>query len=196
MPRINPLVFIAVLFIAGFAAAYSFRFTPGGSQSQGRGVAGGPFSLSDPSGKRVTDQDFRGKLMLVFFGYTHCPDVCPTELQNMTEIIGKLGPDAKQIAPIFISVDPARDTPEALSTYVNNFSPHITGLTGTQDEIANVAKAYRVYYKKAGGSGDNYSVDHSAFVYLMGRDGNYITHFLFNTPPETVLKEIRKYISG
>jgi protein SCO1 len=196
MPRINPLVFIVALFIAGFAAAYSIRFTPGGSPGQRQALIGGPFSLSDPGGKRVTDRDFRGKLMLVFFGYTHCPDVCPTELQNMTEIIGKLGPDAKQIAPIFISVDPARDTPEALSTYVNNFSPQITGLTGTESEIASAAKAYRVYFRKAGGNRDNYSVDHSAFVYLMGRDGNYITHFMFNTPPETVVKEIRKYISG
>jgi protein SCO1/2 len=196
MPRINPVLFVVILFVAGFAAAYSIRFTPGGSQSQGRALIGGPFSLSDPDGKRVTDRDFRGKLMLVFFGYTHCPDVCPTELQNMADVIGKLGPDANQIAPIFISVDPARDTPEALSAYVGNFSPRITGLTGTQDEIASAAKAYRVYFKKADGNQNNYSVDHSAFVYLMDRDGNYITHFMFNTPAETVVKEIKKYISG
>ncbi len=196
MPRINPLLFVAVLFIAGFAAAYSYRFTPGGSFSQGRALIGGPFSLSDSSGKRVTEHDFQGKLMLVFFGYTHCPDVCPTELQNMSDVIGKLGPDAKQIAPIFISVDPARDTPRAVADYVGNFSPQIIGLTGTQDEVASAAKAYRVYFKKAGGSQGNYFVDHSAFIYLMDRNGKYITHFMFNAPADTVVKEIRKYITG
>jgi protein SCO1 len=196
MPRINPFLFVIALFIAGFAAAYSIRFTPEGSRTEGRALIGGPFSLSDPSGKRVTDSDFRGKLMLVFFGYTHCPDVCPTELQNMAEVIGKLGPDAQQVAPIFISVDPARDTPEALSSYVENFSHSITGLTGTQDEVASAAKAYRVFFRKADGNQDNYSVDHSAFVYLMDRNGNYITHFMFNTPAETVVKEIKKHISG
>jgi protein SCO1 len=194
MPRINPVLFVIVLFIAGFAAAYSIRFTPEGTRSEGRALIGGPFSLADTDGKRVTDRDFRGKLMLVFFGYTHCPDVCPTELQNMATALEKLGPDAKQVAPIFISVDPARDTPEALSAYVGNFSPLIKGLTGTQDEVASVAKAYRVYFKKADGGSDQYTVDHSVFVYLMDRDGNYITHFMFNTPPETVVNAIKKHI--
>jgi protein SCO1/2 len=196
MPRINPLLFIVVLFIAGFVAAYSIRFTPGGSFSQGRPLVGGPFSLTGTDGKRVTDRDFRGRLMLVFFGYTHCPDVCPTELQNMTDVLAKLGPDAKKIAPIFVSVDPARDTPQDIADYVSNFSPQIIGLTGTRDEVVSVAKAYRVYYKKVGSDPASYAVDHSAFVYLMDRNGNYITHFLFNTPPDTVLKEINKYISG
>ena len=196
MPRINPLLFIAVLFIAGFAAAYSIRFTPEGSRTEGRALVGGPFSLADTDGKRVTDRDFRGKLMLVFFGYTHYPDVCPTELQNMATVLEKLGPDAKQVAPIFISVDPARDTPEALSAYVNNFSPLIKGLTGAQDEVASAAKAYRVYFKKADGGPDNFTVDHSVFVYLMDRDGNYITHFMFNSPPENMVNVIKKHISG
>lgn len=196
MPRINPLLFVVILFIAGFAAAYSIRFTPEGSRTQGRALVGGPFSLTDTDGKRVTDRDFRGKLMLVFFGYTHCPDVCPTELQNVVTVMDKLGPDAKHVAPMFISVDPARDTPEALSAYVNNFSPLIKGLTGTEEEVASAAKAYRVYYKKAGGSADNYTVDHSVFVYFMDRDGNYITHFLFNSPPEDMVNAIKKHISG
>jgi protein SCO1/2 len=193
MPRINPLLFIVVLFIAGFAAAYSIRFTPEGSRTEGRALVGGPFSLADT--KRVTDRDFRGKLMLVFFGYTHCPDVCPTELQNMATVLEKLGPDAKQVAPLFISVDPARDTPEALSAYLGNFSPLIKGLTGTQDEVASAAKAYRVYFKKADGGPDDYTVDHSVFIYLMDRDGNYITHFMFNSPPENIVNVIKKHIS-
>ncbi len=195
MPRINPVLFVIALFVAGFAAAYSIRFAPEASRTEGKALIGGPFSLSNTDGKRVTDRDFRGKLMLVFFGYTHCPDVCPTEMQNMADVMAKLGPDAKQVAPIFISVDPVRDTPQALSDYVKNFSPLIAGLTGTQDEVASAGKAYRVYFRKADGGSENYTVDHSVFVYLMDRDGNYLTHFMFNTPPETIVDVIKKQIS-
>jgi protein SCO1 len=197
MPRINPIVFIIVLFVAGFAAAYSIRFpSGGGSRSEGVALIGGPFSLTDTKGNHVTDAGFRGKLMLVFFGYTHCPDVCPTELQNVADVLGKLGAGAKDLAPIFISVDPARDTPEALSAYLGNFSPQITGLTGTPEEIAAAAKAYRVYFKKADGSPGDYTVDHSVFVYLMGRDGKYLTHFMFNTPAATMAATIGKHLAG
>ena len=196
MPRINPVLFVIALFVAGFAAAYSIRLAPEGSRTEGRALIGGPFTLADTAGKRVTDRDFRGKLMLVFFGYTHCPDVCPTEMQNMADVMEKLGPDAKQVAPVFISVDPVRDTPEALSDYVKNFSPLITGLTGSQEEIASVAKAYRVYFRKADGGPEDYTVDHSVFVYLMDREGNYLTHFMFNTPAENMVSVIKKHISG
>jgi protein SCO1/2 len=196
MPRINPVLFVIALFVAGFAAAYSIRLAPEGSRTEGRALIGGPFTLADTAGKRVTDRDFRGKLMLVFFGYTHCPDVCPTEMQNMADVMEKLGPDAKQVAPVFISVDPVRDTPEALSDYVKNFSPLITGLTGSQEEIASAAKAYRVYFRKADGGPEDYTVDHSVFVYLMDREGNYLTHFMFNTPAENMVSVIKKHISG
>ncbi len=196
MKRVNPVLFVIVLFVAGFAAAYSIRFAPEGTRTEGKALIGGPFSLVDTNGKRVTDGDFRGKLMLVFFGYTHCPDVCPTEMQNMTEVMDKLGADASQVAPIFISVDPARDTPESLSAYVKNFSPRITGLTGSVDEVASAAKAYRVYFRKAEGGSDDYTVDHSVFVYLMDRQGDYLTHFMFNTPADTMVSVIKKHISG
>ncbi len=195
MPRINPVLFVIALFVLGFAAAYSIKLAPEGSRTEGKALIGGPFSLADTDGKRVTDRDFRGKLMLVFFGYTHCPDVCPTELMNMTQVMEKLGADAKQVAPIFISVDPVRDTPESLSAYVKNFSPLIAGLTGSQEEVASAAKAYRVYFKKAAGGSEDYTVDHSAFVYLMDREGNYLTHFMFNTPAENIVSVIKKYIS-
>lgn len=196
MSRIKLVLFVIALFAVGFGAAYSIRFAPEGTQPEGKALIGGPFSLVDTTGKRVTDRDFRGKLMLVFFGYTHCPDVCPTEMQNITDVIGKLGPDAKQVAPIFISVDPARDTPEVLAAYVKNFSPLITGLTGSLDEVANAAKAYRVYYAKGEGGKNEYTVDHSVFVYLMDRDGNYLSHFMFNTPAETMVSVIKKHLSG
>ncbi len=196
MKRVNPVLFVIALFVAGFAAAYSIRFAPEGTRTEGKALIGGPFSLVDINGKRVTDGDFRGKLMLVFFGYTHCPDVCPTEMQNMTEVMDKLGADASQVAPIFISVDPARDTPESLSAYVKNFSPRITGLTGSVDAVASAAKAYRVYFRKAEGGSDDYTVDHSVFVYLMDRQGDYLTHFMFNTPADTMVSVIKKHISG
>ncbi|HWJ17745.1 MAG TPA: SCO family protein [Geobacterales bacterium] len=186
-----------VLFAAGFAGAYALLNAPESGQSEGTPLIGGPFSLVDTNGKRVTDRDFRGKLMLVFFGYTHCPDVCPTELQTMSTVMEKLGPEADKVAPIFISVDTKRDTPQALADYMKNFDTRITGLTGDQDDIASAAKAYRVYFRKAGDSGNgDYSVDHSAFVYLMDGSGKYITHFTFNTAPESMAAVIKKKIAA
>ncbi len=190
-------LFAVAIFAAGFAGVYLILNAPQNVQSEGKPLIGGPFSLVDTSGKRVTDRDFRGKLMLVFFGYTHCPDVCPTELQTMAEVMEKLGPDADKVAPIFISVDPKRDTPGVLASYVKNFSPRITGLTGDQSEVASAAKAYRVYFRKAGdGTNGDYAVDHSAFVYLMDGEGNYITHFSFNTAPDAMTSAIRKRIAA
>ncbi len=186
-----------MLFAAGFLGVYALMIVPERGQSEGVPLIGGPFSLVDTNGKRVTDRDFRGKLMLVFFGYTHCPDVCPTELQTLSTVMDKLGPAADKVAPVFISVDPNRDTAEALANYMKNFNPRITGLTGDPNDIANAAKAYRVYYRKAGdiGGGD-YSVDHSAFVYLMDGEGKYLTHFSFNTAPEAILAVIKKKIAA
>ena len=188
---------VLVLFAAGFAGAYTFLSAPERVQSEGAALIGRPFSLVDTDGKRVTDRDFRGKLMLVFFGYAHCPDVCPTELQTMSAVMDKLGPEAGKVAPIFISVDPKRDTPEALSSYMKNFDSRIAGLTGNQNEISDVAKAYRVYFRKAGdGGGGDYTVDHSAFVYLMDGEGKYLTHFSFNTAPDSMLAAIKKKIAA
>ncbi len=195
MQRIAPVLFLIVLFAAGFLA-YSIRFSQESTRVEGKPLIGGPFSLIDPEGKRVTDRDFRGKLMLVFFGYTHCPDVCPTELQNMAEVMDKLGADANQVAPIFVSLDPSRDTPAVLADYLRNFGTRIAGLTGSPDEVASAAKAYRVYFRKAGGGSDDYTVDHSAFVYLMDREGKYITHFMFNAPADAIVSEIKRHISG
>lgn len=186
-----------VLFAAGFAGMYTLLNRPETIQSEGTPLIGGPFSLVDTSGKRVTNRDFHGKLMLVFFGYAHCPDVCPTELQTMSTVMEKLGPEAAKVAPIFISVDPKRDTPEALANYMKNFDPRITGLTGDQNDISNAAKAYRVYYRKAGGgAGDDYTVDHSAFAYLMDGEGKYLTHFSFNTEPDSMLAVIKQKIAA
>lgn len=133
---------------------------------------GGPFTLTDTTGKTVTEADFRGRWMLIYFGYTFCPDVCPTELQAMAASLDQLGPLATQIRPVFITVDPQRDTPTALADYVKLFDDRLVGLTGTSAQIAAVAKAYRVYFARVDAkAGDAYLMDHSSFLYLMGPDG-------------------------
>lgn len=155
---------------------------------------GGPFSLIDQKGRPVTDQAFRGKLMLVYFGYTYCPDVCPTELGVMTQALDELGDAAKQVAPIFISIDPERDTPEVLATYLSSFYDGFVGLTGSVDQVAAAARAYRVYYARAKDSGraaGDYLVDHSGFVYLMDREGTYRAHFRPDTSPEAMAARIK-----
>ncbi|MFT3733058.1 MAG: SCO family protein [Hyphomicrobium sp.] len=141
-----------------------------------RPAVGGPFSLIDNTGKRVTDKDYLGHYMLVFFGYTNCPDICPAGLQIMSAALDKLGKRADDIVPIFITLDPARDTQEKMATYVKAFSPKLVGLTGSESDIAATAKAYRVYYQKVSDDNDpkNYTVDHSAIFYLMGKDGKLL----------------------
>jgi protein SCO1/2 len=161
---------LAVLLLA--AGGYLFL---SGSQPAALTV-GGPFSLIDGDGKPVTDQTWRGKYMLVYFGYTYCPDVCPTTLTNVAAALDKLGPKADQIQPLFITVDPKRDTAAVVKQYAAAFSPRLIGLTGTPEQIAAAAKEYRVYYAehRTGPGPDDYSMDHSSVLYLMGPDGRFI----------------------
>ncbi len=148
---------------------------------------GGPFSLTDHTGKAVTDATYRGKWMLVFFGFTYCPDVCPTELQKVAAVLEMLGDRASQIAPILISIDPERDTPEAMANYVQIFDDRLIGLTGTPEQIAEVARAYRVYYAKIQPSGDTpYLMDHSSYLYLMGPDGRVQAVFPYAATAEDI----------
>jgi cytochrome oxidase Cu insertion factor (SCO1/SenC/PrrC family) len=139
------------------------------------GVAiGGPFHLSDDKGRNVTDLEYRGRWMLVFFGYTNCPDECPLTLQKMAAALSNLGPLADQVAPLFITVDPARDMPARLASYLENFDPLIVGLTGSGEQIASVAKAYRVYYAPAEHEQSGADlVSHSTFLYLMNPAGQF-----------------------
>jgi protein SCO1/2 len=139
-------------------------------------LVGGPFTLEDGNGKQVTDRDFRGKYMLVYFGYTFCPDVCPTTLNGVTEALEQLGKKAERLQPIFITVDPVRDTPEVMKRYTAAFSPRLIGLTGTPDQIAKVAQEYRVYYAahRTGPGPNDFTVDHSSILYLVGPDGKFI----------------------
>jgi protein SCO1/2 len=144
--------------------------------SAGRGGAniGGPFALIDQHGKPTTEADFKGKVMLVYFGYTYCPDVCPTTLATIGQALDRLSPDErKQVAPIFITVDPERDTADVMGQYVANFAPDMVGLTGPLDAIQKVEHEYHVYAAKHPEKDGSYSMDHSSIVYFMDRDGRY-----------------------
>lgn len=168
----------------------------GGREASATGAAliGGPFSLTDQDGKRVDEAQFRGKLMLVNFGYSFCPDVCPTTLLDMSQAMEALGKDADKVQPIFITIDPERDTPPEIKKFLGNFDPRLIGLTGTAAEIAAAAKAYRVFYAKAKGAERDYLMDHSALVYLMDRNGKYLTHFSANTRGPDMAQAIKKFL--
>ena len=157
---------------------------------------GGPFSLVDHTGRKVADKDFLGAYALVFFGYTHCPDVCPTTLQEVAVVMNELGERSSRVRPLFISIDPERDTPEVLADYVSFFHPRIVGLTGTAEQVAGATEAFRVTHAKAEIDEDFYLMDHSSALYLMGPDGRYLTAFSHTTPPEEMAARIRGYIDG
>jgi protein SCO1/2 len=162
----------------------------------GRGHVGGPFTLIDQTGKPRSDTDFRGKLLLVFFGYTTCPDICPTELMQIGLAVDRLGANAEQVQPLFISVDPGRDTPEVLAPYVAQFHPRLIGLTGTPAEIRAVADTYKAYYAKyLPADSAVYLIDHTGFVYLMGRAGEYLGFFPPNTSADRMVEIIRQHLA-
>ncbi len=163
----------------------------------GREPVGGPFALIDHTGKPRTDADFRGKLLLVYFGFTYCPDICPADLQSIGLALDKLGPTAETVQPLFITVDPERDTPGHLADYVTMFHPRLTGLTGDAASIRKTADAYKVYYAKVPNEkGDDYTVDHTAFIYLMDRDGKYLGFFPPGTAPERIAETIGQHLAA
>ena len=157
-------------------------------------AVGGPFKLVDQNGRAVTEADFKGKPFLVFFGFTHCPDICPTALFEMSETLRRLGPDADKMSALFISVDPDRDTPAALKDYLQSFHPRISALTGSQAEIDAVTKAYKAYAKRVPLEGGQYTMDHSAIVYLMDRDGRFVAPFNLKRPADETAKDLRRYL--
>jgi protein SCO1 len=162
--------------------------------NQAAAQIGGPFRLTDQDGRTVTDQDLKGKPLLVFFGFTHCPDVCPTTLFDISEVLRSLGPDADRLGAAFITVDPERDTPATMKDYLASFDPHLRGLTGDADAIRAVTRAYRVYYKKVPLQDGDYTMDHSALVYLMSKDGQFIGPFNTKRPPQVAADDLRKYL--
>jgi protein SCO1/2 len=177
------LVFLAI----GFGALVGGK--PGSGASSTAAI-GGPFRLETGGGRVVTEADFRGAPFLVFFGYTHCPDVCPTTLFQLAEVLRALGPEAK-IKVAFITVDPERDSPELMQQYAESFDPRILGLSGDRAAIDKVVAAYRVYARKAPGANGDYTMDHSAVIYLMDRDGQFLRAFNLERPPEQAAAELK-----
>ena len=167
-----------------------------GNITIGKALVGGPFELTSHTGERVRDANYRGKLMIVYFGFTHCPDFCPAGLQVVTAALEQLGDQAKFVTPLFITVDPERDTQQAMKTYVSSFHKQLIGLTGSLDDIHKVAKAYRVYFRKVQDPALNdYSVDHTTFMYLMDAKGEYVTHFAHNVKPEKLAARLKEQIA-
>jgi protein SCO1/2 len=184
---------------AGALSAVMLAVIPAGGPQQssaGKALVGGPFSLLDGDGKNVTDQTFAGKPMLVYFGFTNCPDVCPSGLQVISAALDKLGPKADGITPLFITVDPERDTPQAIGEYVKSFNPRIVGLSGSPQDVAAVTKAYRVYVNKVPNEKEpaRYGVDHSSFMYLMNSKGEFVKHFPHTVDVDQLAVEIGKLL--
>lgn len=183
--------------LIGAATALTLLAPPAptnGSANEGKPLIGGAFALTDTTGKRVTEKDFAGRPMLLYFGYTNCPDICPAGLQIISAALDKLGPQADKLSVLFISLDPERDTPAVLGEYVKSFHPRITGLTGSVEDMTAAAKAYRVYHKKVSleGSAAQYSIDHTGFMYLMDGRGEYLKHFPHNVPIDKLAEELAK----
>jgi protein SCO1/2 len=157
-------------------------------------AVGGPFKLVDQNDKPITDQDLKGHPFLVFFGFTHCPDVCPSTLFDVSEVFRALGPEAKDVRALFITVDPERDTPAVLKDYLSSFDPRVIGVTGDANAIAAAEKAYRVYAKKVPLDGGGYTMDHTAIVYLMNKDGRFVTPFNLKRRPQEAAEDLKRYL--
>lgn len=162
--------------------------------STGQALVGGPFTLVDHTGKTVTDQDFRGRYMLIYFGFTYCPDVCPSGLQVIATALDQAGAKSDRVVPILVSIDPERDTPELLAQYVPSFHPRLVGLTGPPNQVAAMIRAYRVYAKKVEDpkSTAGYTYDHSSIAYLMDPQGRYVTHFNPTAGPDRIAERLRQ----
>jgi cytochrome oxidase Cu insertion factor (SCO1/SenC/PrrC family) len=193
---------IATLLVLGIAAARAGdeppdRFTAAEMMEDlmyGHGTVGGPFTLTDQTGKQRSDSDFRGKLMIVYFGYTFCPDICPADLMAITQALDALGPAADGIQPIFITIDPERDT-KVLGEYLSSFYKSFVGLTGTPKEVRKVANAYKAFYARLPPSKDGeYAIDHTGIIYLMGRNGEYLGFMPPQTGPDKLTEILRKHL--
>lgn len=191
---------VVIAFSIGMGIALFLRHDARqGIVQSGKALIGGEFSLTNHKGEPVTDKDFRGKYMLVSFGYTFCPDICPAELQLMTDAMEKLGDKQSEVTPVFVTIDPARDTVKQMGDYVSNFHPRMVGLTGTEEQIKQAAETFRVFYAKAETAtpGDQYYLmDHSTFIYLMDRNGEYVRHFPYGVSAEDLAAGISSAVSS
>jgi protein SCO1/2 len=191
------MVFAGILVVAaGVLLALALRETPRGVAGTALASAiGGPFHLIDQNGKPVSDADLKGKWQLVFFGYTHCPDACPTALNEISLALDRLGMKRAEVEVVFITVDPERDTPDALKSYVQSFDAPIIALTGSPDAVAQAAKAYRVFYAKHPRPDGDYDMDHSAVIYVMNPDGRFTATFTPDSSADAIAQRLEKLIS-
>jgi protein SCO1/2 len=196
-PRTIRVLMVGMAFLAGLVLCFGVILLlagPSAPPSQQVAAIGGPFRLIDQNDRTVTEQDFKGRPFLVFFGFTHCPDICPTTLFDVSEILRKLGPDADRVGALFVTVDPERDTPAALKDYLSSFDPHLSGLTGDPAAVAAVAKAYRVYFKKVPLDQGGYTMDHTAIVYLMDKEGRFVAPFSLKRAADAAAADLKKYL--
>ena len=191
------LVLPFVVFLVGalaLAAAAIITFSPPRQGQSGTASVGGPFALTTQDGKTLTEKDLRGAPFLVFFGFTHCPDICPTKLFEISETLRAAGPKGEKLRALFVSVDPERDTAEVMKSYLGSFDPRIVGLTGDRAAIDATIKAYRAYSKKVPLKDGDYTMDHTALVYLMGKDGGFIGAFNIERPPAEAAAEWLRHL--
>ncbi len=196
---------LSIALIAAVAAAAGVYLWRAGDDAQqaaetrstGKALIGGPFALVDHSGAARTEKDLLGRFAVVNFGFANCPDVCPTTLQTISDALELMEPAAQRIRPVFVSVDPDRDTPDRLKTYREAFDERILMLTGSEAAVARAAKAYKVGYSRMKPAADgSYMVNHTALIYLMGPDGAYITHFPFRIAPDKLAASLKKWVGG
>jgi protein SCO1/2 len=192
----RPLVIVAAFAGSLLVGLVLMLWALGGLRNVAAPAAiGGPFQLTDQAGQTVTEKDMKGRPTLIFFGFTHCPDVCPTSLFEISELLKAMGKDADRVNAYFISVDPDRDTAAAMKDYLSSFDPHLKGLTGDADAVAKVISAFRVYARKVPlkGEGD-YTMDHTALIYLMDRDGHFVSPFNLKRTPEEAAADLKRYL--
>ena len=194
--RTSQILLILSAFLTGLVVFTGvFLYATGNfSGALSSSAIGGPFKLVDQNGNSITDSDIKGRPFLVFFGYTHCPDVCPTTLFDVSEIMHALGKDADRAGALFITVDPERDTPAVMKDYLSSFDGHLRGATGDRTAIDAAEKAYRVYAKKVPTTNGDYSMDHTALVYLMDKQGRFVAPFSLKRRPEEAAADLRRYL--
>jgi protein SCO1 len=191
----RPLVIVAAFAGSLMIGLLVMLWAMGGTRSIATPVAiGGAFQLTDQTGQAVTEKELQGRPTLIFFGFTHCPDVCPTSLFEISEVLRAMGADADRVNAYFISVDPERDTADAMKDYLSSFDPHLKGLTGAPPDVAKVLAEYRVYSKKVPLKDGDYTMDHTALVYLMDRDGRFVAPFNLKRTPEEAAADLRHYL--
>jgi protein SCO1 len=197
-PRVIRILLVLGAGLAGLVLTFAIVMLLNGPLTspsvQQTAAIGGPFRLTDHDGKEFTDQDLKGRPFLVFFGYTHCPDYCPTTLFEVSEILRKLGPDADRVRALFITVDPERDTAPVLKDYLSSFDPHLIGLTGDLATISAVAKSYRAIFRKVPLDSNDYTMDHVVIVYLMDKQGRFVAPFSLKRPTEASAADLRKHL--